>query len=174
VEVKNLGLLLEACALLHRHGVKFRCVSVGDGPLSGELKARRTALGLDAVVEFTGALTQEEVLPWWQRADVAVLTSENEGMPVCLMEAAACGVPAVATSVGGIPELVADGITGLLAPANDAAGLASALRGLIENPARAAEMGLAARQRAMERFSLARQVDSLLALWKEVLSCRIA
>lgn len=174
VAVKNLGLLLEACALLHRQGVKFRCVSVGDGPLSGELKARRTALGLDAVVEFTGALTQEEVLPWWQRADVAVLTSENEGMPVCLMEAAACGVPAVATSVGGIPELVADGITGLLAPANDAAGLASALRGLIENPARAAEMGLAARQRAMERFSLARQVDSLLALWKEVLSCRIA
>jgi colanic acid/amylovoran biosynthesis glycosyltransferase len=171
VAVKNLGLLLEACALLHRLGVKFRCVSVGDGPLRGELEAKRAQLGLDEVVQFTGALTHEEVLPWWQRADVAVLTSENEGMPVCLMEAAACGVPAVATAVGGIPELVGHGTTGLLAPAGDAGALASALLKLIEQPHLRAKMGRAARQRAVERFSLSRQIDSLLLLWKEVVPC---
>ncbi len=173
VAVKNLGLLLDACATLHRQGVKFRCVSIGDGPLSGELAARRLQLGLNEVVEFTGALTHEEVLPWWQRADIATLTSENEGMPVCLMEAAACGVPAVATAVGGIPELIDDGVTGLLAPANDPAALAAAFRRLIEQPQLRAAMGSAARQRAVERFSLARQIDSLLALWEEVLSCRM-
>ena len=172
VAVKNLGLLLDTCAVLHRQGVKFRCVSIGDGPLRGELEAQRARLGLNEVVEFTGALTHEHVPPWWQLANVAVLTSENEGMPVCLMEAAACGVPAVATAVGGIPELIADGVTGLLTPANDATALAAALRELIEQPKRAAAMGRAARARVVERFSLARQVDSLLELWTEVLSCR--
>jgi glycosyltransferase involved in cell wall biosynthesis len=122
------------------------------------------------MVEFTGALTHEEVLGWWQRADIATLTSENEGMPVSLMEAAACGVPAVATAVGGIPELVDDGVTGLLAPANDVGSLTAAFRNLIERPARRAEMGQAARTRALERFSLARQIDALLAAWNEVLS----
>jgi colanic acid/amylovoran biosynthesis glycosyltransferase len=169
VAVKNLGLLLDACALLHREGVKFRCVSVGDGPLRGQFETKRNQLGLQAVVELTGALTHEQVLAQWQRADIAALTSENEGMPVCLMEAAACGVPAVATAVGGVPELVADGVTGLLAPANDARALAAALRSLLLQPSRRAEMGHAARARAAERFSLRQQIDSLLELWQEVL-----
>lgn len=169
VAVKNLGLLLDACALLHRDRVEFRCVSVGDGPLRGELETKRKQLGLEDIVKFTGALTNEEVLSQWQHADIATLTSENEGMPVCLMEAAACGVPAVATAVGGIPELIADKITGLLAPANDVPQLANAFRALIGQPSRRTQMGHAARARAVERFSLARQIDSLLKLWNTLL-----
>jgi glycosyltransferase involved in cell wall biosynthesis len=166
--VKNLGLLLEACAGLRAHGMEFRCALVGDGPCRGELAAARARLGLEQIVEMPGAAEQATVLAWWQRATVAVLSSENEGMPVSLMEAAACGVPAVATSVGGVPELVEDGVTGVLTPPGDARALTAGLEQLLRDPARTARMGQAARRRAEERFSLARQVDRLLALWAEL------
>ena len=168
--VKNLGLLLDACAALRRRGVKFRCVSVGDGPCRPELEARRVRLGLEEVVEFAGAADHDEVLRWWQRADLAALTSESEGMPVSLMEAAACGVPAVATAVGGVPELIQHGVTGLLAPPNDPEAFATALQQLLGDSALAAAMGLAARRRAEERFSLEHQVEALLELWREVIA----
>lgn len=168
--VKNLGLLLEACSLLRRRGVNFRCVSVGDGPCRRELETRRGQLGLGEVVEFAGAADHGEVLGWWQRASLAALTSESEGMPVCLMEAAACGVPAVATAVGGVPELIEDGVTGLLPPLGDPAAFAAALERLLDDPALAAAMGAAARRRAVEKFSLGRQVDALLELWQEIIA----
>ena len=169
VKVKNLGLLLETCALLRERGVSFRCVLVGDGPLRHELEQTRQRLALEKLVEFTGALTQDEVAQWWRQANVAVLTSENEGMPVSLMEAAACAVPAVAPAVGGIPELIEHEKTGLLSPPGDTLAFAAALQRLLEDSAVAVAMGQSARRRAEERFSLARQVDALLALWTEVL-----
>lgn len=166
--VKNLELLLEACAILRGRGVEFRCALVGDGPCRDELEAMRARLGLGEVLELVGAAEQAGVLAWWRRAAVAVLTSKSEGMPVSLMEAAACGVPAVATAVGGVPELVEDGVTGLLAPAGDAGALAAALERLLRDPELARRLGAAARRRAEERFSVARQVDRLLALWAEL------
>ena len=169
VKVKNLGLLLRACAELRDGGVRFHCVSVGDGVCRAELEALRSELRLERIVEFVGAQTQGQVRAWWQRADLAVLTSDSEGMPVCLMEAAACGVPAVATAVGGVPELVVHCETGLLTPAGNARALAQALQELIEAPKRAAAMGCAARDRVAARFSLTRQVDELLSVWSEVL-----
>src|SRR3989454_1598620 len=168
--VKNLGLLLEGCAALQSRGVEFRCVLVGDGSCRDELEAMRARLGLARVVEFAGAAEQAEVLAWWQRATIAALTSTSEGMPVSLMEAAACGVPAVAPAVGGIPELVEDGVTGLLVPVGDTQALAAALEQLLRNPELAARMGMAARRRVEERFSLMGQVDRLLALWAELVS----
>jgi glycosyltransferase involved in cell wall biosynthesis len=169
VAVKNLGLLLEACARLAERRTSFRCVLLGDGPCRGELEAARARLGLEGTVEMPGAAEQGEVLRWWQRARVGVLTSDNEGMPVSLMEAAACGVPAVATAVGGVPELVEDGVTGLLAPAGDALALAAALERLLSDGELRTRLGLAARRRAEEKFSNSRQVDRLVALWSEIL-----
>ena len=168
--VKNLGLLLEGCAALQSRGVEFRCTVIGDGSCRDELEAMRARLGLARVVEFAGAAEQAEVLAWWQRATIAALTSTSEGMPVSLMEAAACGVPAVAPAVGGIPELVEDGVTGLLVPVGDTQALAAALEQLLRNPELAARMGMAARRRVEERFSLMGQVDRLLALWAELVS----
>ena len=166
--VKNLGLLLEACAGLRARGVEFRCAVIGDGPCRDELEVARARRGLELVVELVGAAEPAEVLAWWQRAAVAVLTSNNEGMPVSLMEAAACGVPAVATALGGIPELVEDGVTGLLTPAGDVQALVAALERLLRDPELAARLGAAARRRAEHQFSLARQVDRLVALGTEL------
>jgi glycosyltransferase involved in cell wall biosynthesis len=98
-----------------------------------------------------------------------VLPSENEGMPVCLMEAGACGVPAAATAVGGVPELVQDGLTGLLTAPGDPEALAAALVRLLAEPELASRLGRAARQRAEETFSLRSQVNCLLRLWSELL-----
>jgi glycosyltransferase involved in cell wall biosynthesis len=169
VPVKNLGLLLEACADLRTRDVAFRAVLVGDGKSREELQRLRTQLGLEEVVAMVGPAEQAAVLGWWQRASVAVLTSEREGMPVSLMEAAACGVPAVAPAVGGIPELVEDGVTGLLVPAGDRPALVAALERLLRDHELAARLGAAARWRAEERFSVRQQVDQLLALWAKLL-----
>ncbi len=166
--IKNQRLLLEACALLAAKGIDFRCVLVGDGVCRTEIEDVRARLGLERVVELVGAAEQSQVLAWWQRATVAVLTSENEGMPVCLMEAAACGVPSVATAVGGIPELVVEGVTGMIVPPGDKEALAGALERILLDRELAEEMGEAARRRAVEHFSLSRQVDRLLAIWTAI------
>jgi glycosyltransferase involved in cell wall biosynthesis len=169
VKVKNIGLLLEVCSLLRARGVSFRCVSVGDGVCRPDLEALRTKLNLQNSVEFAGAQDHRQVLRWWQQARIAVLTSDDEGMPVSLMEAAACALPVVATSVGGIPELVQHGVTGLLTPPRDAGAFADALQELIQNPSRAVEMGRAGRERVTNLFSLRRQADALLGVWSEAL-----
>jgi glycosyltransferase involved in cell wall biosynthesis len=171
VKVKNLGLLLEACGELRRRGTPFRCVVIGEGKERPGLEAARARLGLDSLVDLPGAADQDEILDWWRRATVGVLTSENEGMPVSLMEAAACGVPVVATRVGGIPELVADGVTGLLTPPGDAAACALALEKVLGDAGLRERMGAAARRRAVERFSVVQATEALLALWREVLVC---
>ena len=166
--VKNLGLLLSACAILRTRGLQFRCVLVGDGRCREQLETERARLGLTEVVELVGAAEQLDVLAWWRRATVAVLTSESEGMPLSLMEAASCGVPAIATAVGGVPELIEDGVTGFLTSRGDADQLAATLERLLGDPDLARRLGAAARRRAEERFALARQVDRLLAVWSGV------
>jgi len=172
VKVKNHELLLRACALLKDRGYQFRCVLVGDGVERPALEACRAELHLEDVVEMTGAAAQDGVLEHWREAAIGALTSVSEGMPVALMEAAACGVPVVATAVGGVEELVEHGRTGLLVPAGDITALAAALERLLTKPETAGEMGLAGRRRAEELFSVARGVDALLALWDEVLDRR--
>ncbi len=166
--VKNLGLLLAACRVLKDRGQPFRLVVVGEGPDRMSLEAERARLHLDAEVQFEGAQDQAAVLAWWQRATVGVLTSLSEGMPVSLMEAAACGVPAVAPAVGGIPELIAHGSTGFVTPPGDAVAVADALARVLGSPALRTAMSLAARQRAVSRFSASAQVDALLALWASI------
>jgi colanic acid/amylovoran biosynthesis glycosyltransferase len=170
VEVKNLALLLNACALLRQRGTKFHCVMAGDGPLRELLLEERKTLGLDDIVEMPGAVDQSDVLKFWRRASVGVLTSDNEAMPVCLMEAAACGVPVVATAVGGIPELVQHGVTGLLCGRGDAKAISNALERLLTENRTRRGMGAAARLRAEEQFSLVRQVDQLQKIWANTLS----
>lgn len=166
--VKNLTLLLEALGALRQRGTEFKAVLIGDGSCRNAIEAARRHLGLELHVEIKGASDHDGVLRWWRRASVAVLCSHREGLPVSLMEAAACGVPAVATRVGGIPELVQDGVTGVLTPAGDAPALADGLARLAGDPELRTAMGRAAHQRVEELFSVHRQVDAMLQLWSEL------
>jgi glycosyltransferase involved in cell wall biosynthesis len=104
VPVKGLDVLVEALASIAGAGRRFQCVMIGGGPLKAALTARIQSLGLGGCVRLIGARPLEELANWYQAADLFVLPSRSEGMPNVLLEAAACGTPFIATSVGGIPE----------------------------------------------------------------------
>lgn len=170
VPVKNLELLLSACRILKTQGITFQCVIVGEGRSRETLKTIQRQLHLEETVVFTGAADNHQVLAWWQGADVAVLSSDSEGMPVSLLEAAACAVPIVATAVGGIPELVETGKTGILVPPGEAPALAEGIKTLLLNPDQARRMGQAARNEIEQRFSIEHQGDQLLSLWTDIIN----
>lgn len=119
VPVKGLDVLLEALALLARGGQRFRCALVGEGPLREALPSRAAELGLADRVRLVGARPLEELPVWYRAADLVVLPSRSEGVPNVLLEAAACGTPFVASSVGGIPEIAPPDM--LVEPGNAAA-----------------------------------------------------
>lgn len=164
--VKNLPVLLRALAILRDGGVRFTCRVIGEGAERAMLEALRRELDLDDRVAFAGELTQSAVRDEWRRTTVGVLSSDTEGMPVALMEAAACGVPVAATRVGGIPELVVDGETGRLVPPRDPQALAAALRRLLDDAPGRRRMGQAARERAVRLLSVEHQVDALTGAWR--------
>lgn len=168
--VKNHAVLLQACALLRERGVPFRGVLLGDGAARARVAAERARLGLDGLVLMPGAAEQDEVRDWLRRSAVCVLSSDSEGMPVSLMEAAACGLPLVATAVGGVPEQIVEGVTGLLVPPRDPAALADALARLLADPPLRARLGAAARADAERRFSIGRQVDRMMQVWLRMLA----
>jgi colanic acid/amylovoran biosynthesis glycosyltransferase len=134
-DYKGHAVLLEALAR-HGHGLEGLSLTlVGQGPLEAQVRRQVAALGLTGRVRFTGALREQEVLDELMAADLFVLPSIvsarrfTEGIPVALMEAMACGLPVVATEVSGVPELLRDGDTGLLArPADPAAARMRARR----------------------------------------------
>jgi len=152
---------LDAWQLVRREFPTAQLVVVGAGEQLSELEARQ-----DPGVHFLG----------WRRdtdriladVDVALLSSRNEGTPVALIEAAAAGVPAVATRVGGVPSVVVDNETGLLAPRGDAAGLAAAIVALLRDDDRRRQMGMAAREHVRERFSSERLIGDLERLYDEL------
>jgi glycosyltransferase involved in cell wall biosynthesis len=137
--------LLDALAALHRRGVPVHLVMVGDGPMRAQLEHHADARGVRALVTFAGAVGQDEMPEQFSRADVFVQPSFMEGIPVVLMEAMAAGLPVVSSGVAGIPELVADGHTGLLVPPGRADLLADAVERLAGDADARRRMGCAAR-----------------------------
>ncbi|MCA9213400.1 MAG: glycosyltransferase family 4 protein [Planctomycetales bacterium] len=164
--VKNLGMLVEACRVLRDRNVDFRCSIVGEGRARESLTCQIEQHGLGNHVDLVGAKKQDEVVKYWQSADVGVLCSLSEGMPVCLMEAASCGVSVVAREVGGVSELVQQRVTGLTVASEDTAAFANAIETLLKNDGLCAAMSRNARREAVARFSVKKQVDSLLQIWE--------
>lgn len=176
IEKKGFDDLVRACALLVLDGLDFRCVVVGKGPAREELEALVALLGLKGRVSLAGALPRERLLRLYPRASAlaapCVVGSDGnrDGLPTVLVEAMALGVPVVATDVTGIPELVEDGVTGLIVPQREPEALAAALRTLLADPDAAAAFARRARARVEERFDLRANVAQLRRLFAEAAS----
>jgi glycosyltransferase involved in cell wall biosynthesis len=166
---KGVGDLVEAARQLRAMGVPVRVRLVGapdpDNPASIP-QARLEAWQVEGAVEWSGPTA--DIAAVWAGSHVAVLPSYREGLPKALLEAAACGRPLVATDVPGCRELVEDGVTGLLVPPRDPAALAEALARLAGDPVLRARLGAAARERVVERHSLARVVEETLAVYRRL------
>jgi glycosyltransferase involved in cell wall biosynthesis len=167
---KGIEVLLRAMLFVAPEFPDARLYLVGDGPLRPTLERLTGELGLETWVRFVGI--QRDVRPFFAACDLALLPSLREGLGLAAIEAMAAGRAVVASSTGGIPEVVAEGETGLLVPPGDAQALAGAVISLLHNPERRRRMGAAGRQRALASFSLARAVSCLEALYEEFLSGR--
>jgi glycosyltransferase involved in cell wall biosynthesis len=143
-------------------------VVAGGGPLESQLRRLSKKLGVEKRVRFLGF--EPDVRRWMRAADGFVLSSLWEGLPMGLLEAGACGLPAVATNVPGTSEVIVDGQTGLLATAGNATGLASAMNRLMRMPPEERNaMGDRARQLVTERYSL----DQVLDRWEALYETRL-
>jgi colanic acid/amylovoran biosynthesis glycosyltransferase len=142
---------------------------VGDGPEASAIKAQVERLSLGHRVHMHGSLPEDRVAEMFDEADIFVLPSlvgssgRMDGVPVVLMEALACGVPAIASRLSGIPELVEDGVTGTLAEEGDVASLVSALLRVISDPVATAKMARAGRRRVVAEYNVERSATSLAA-----------
>ena len=176
VEKKGLAYALQAMARLVRQHPAFAYTIVGDGPLRPELEALAADLGLSRRVRFAGWRGPEEVRRILAAGQIFIapsVTADNgdaEGVPVAMMEAMAVGLPVLGTVHSGIPELVADGVSGYLVPERDADALAAQLERLLSSPASWPVMGRAGRTRVEREFNIERLNDRLVARLEEIRS----
>jgi glycosyltransferase involved in cell wall biosynthesis len=148
--------------------VPARLIIAGAGPSETELRQISYRYGLESCVRFLGF--QPDVRPWMQAADAFVLSSRWEGLPMCLLEAGACALPAVATDVPGSSEIILPGQTGYLAAPGSSPALRSAMTRMMRlTPSQRAAMGQQARLRICERFSLDTVLDGWETLYRELL-----
>lgn len=159
--VKGQVLLLEAFAKLIAGYPAARLVVVGDGPLRATLERRADELGIASAVELTGPVGQEEIARYYSKADAFCLPSFAEGLPIVLMEAMSFALPVVSTSVMGIPELIRDGVEGLLVPPGRSDALSEALKRVATDQSLRARLGQAARARVERDYTLAKSITQL-------------
>ena len=169
VPIKRLDVLLEAVARGARGEPSLRLLLVGDGDERPALERQAARLGIDGAVSFLGY--RRELRSLFAAADLAVLSSDNEGTPVSLIEAAAAGLAAVATDAGGVGEVVVDG-TGILVSRGDAAALGDAIARMAGDAAARASSGALARPSALERYGAERLLSDTDALYRELLAAR--
>lgn len=159
--------LLDAWTTLRERVPGWQLLIIGDGPRRVHLQDRVAAMGLVNEVRFTG--NQDDVPAWFACADIATLPSfGDEGVPQSLMQAAACGLPAVATPIGAIREAVLDDETGILVPPRDPLALAAALERLMTDEALRKRMGRAAHAHAQANFGVERMLDAMEAVFRRV------
>jgi glycosyltransferase involved in cell wall biosynthesis len=165
VSAKGHRILLEALAPLAAQGVQFSCTLIGDGPERKSLEALATKIGITANLRFLGAMAHQPTLAEVAKADVFVLASFAEGLPVALMEAMALGVPCVSTTIAAIPELIHSGHNGLLVPPANPQALQSALDQLATDPQLRQKLGIQARITAESEYNLATNLDRLATVF---------
>jgi glycosyltransferase involved in cell wall biosynthesis len=172
---KGLWHLFAAYQRLVDRGVAAEMVVAGDGPLRAELEAEAAQRGYGAHVRFLGAYRNDELGPIVAQMHIVAHPSIHDSRPMAILEAMAWGRPVVASQVGGVTELIADGVEGLLVPAANPAALAAALERLILEPASRECLGGAARARFLAGgFSPDHMVDATLAAYQQAARGRVA
>jgi glycosyltransferase involved in cell wall biosynthesis len=158
---------IEAAHLVHTAKPETHFIVVGNGPLRAELMKKVGAYGMSNVIHFPGL--KEDVRPYLGVMDVFVISSIFEGLPLALLEAMAMGCPVVATSVGGIPEVIQHGENGYLVKASAPKSLAVQISSLLDSPEERRRVGVNARKTIEERFSVRRMMRQLEATYLDVL-----
>lgn len=166
IEQKDHATLLRAFARVRADLPQARLAILGSGPLEAETRALVAELELGDAVALPG---RTDIRDWLERADAFVHTSRWEGFGIVLLEAMLAGLPVVATRVSAVPEVVADGETGVLVESGDIGGLAVALQALLTDREHARALGDAGRRRAREEFSVARMAERTQAVYEDVL-----
>jgi glycosyltransferase involved in cell wall biosynthesis len=167
--VKGQDILLRAFHKLHAEFPQLRLVLAGDGPLRGACERLAQDLGIAAVCDFLGNISHDEVLQQIQRAAICIVPSRSDNCPLTVIEALACGKPLVAAQVGGIPELLDDGIEGFLVEPDDPAALAERLARILRDETLRQRLGANARKRFLARYEMTQAVKSE-ADWLETLA----
>jgi len=164
VPIKDLPTLVDAFAHAARECPEARLVLAGDGPLRSEIEMRVRELGIDSRVSFVG--WSEDLAVLYNAFDICVLSSLNEGTPVAAIEAMATGKPVVATAVGGVPDVVEHGRSGLLAPPSEPRALGAAMVSLVRDADRRRQLGATAAEDARQRFSRERLAEDIERLYR--------
>jgi glycosyltransferase involved in cell wall biosynthesis len=170
VPIKAHETFFEAARIVHAKLPEARFLVLGDGERRAELEALVRHLNLEDSVRFLG--WRHDMLRIYADLDVVALSSRNEGSPVSLIEALAAARPVVSTAVGGVPEVVIDGVTGLTVPASDAGALADGMLSLLIDRSRGGELGAAGRRHVYPRYDSSRLVDDMRTLYLREISAR--
>jgi glycosyltransferase involved in cell wall biosynthesis len=174
IQKKGFSDLIGACAVLQGRGGRFACRIIGEGPLEQSLRAQIVANGLEKCVELTGPQTQAEIAEQLAHATVFVLPCAREAdgamdnLPTVIMEAMAAGLPVISTPLGGVPEMIDDGVNGFLVPERDPAAVATAIERLLTDAPHARRLGDRGRQIADEKFSIETSVGQLQELFGQL------
>jgi colanic acid/amylovoran biosynthesis glycosyltransferase len=166
VAAKGHRILLEALARLASESVDFTCTLIGDGPERSVLESLCTRLGIEDHVRFLGSMAHQLTLSEVAKADVFVLASFAEGLPVALMEAMALGIPCVSTTIAAIPELIEDHVNGRLVPPANPEALYTALKQLANHAELRSQLGQRGRATVENRYNLASNLDKLAGMWR--------
>jgi glycosyltransferase involved in cell wall biosynthesis len=165
---KGIRFLIEAAAQLKPHYPDLKLVVAGDGFERPELAQLAKQLGIGADVTFLGWIPNASLPAYYRAAAVSVIPSLEEGFGIPAAEAMGCEVPVVASDAGGLPEVVEDGVTGLVVPRGDSNALATAIGSLLADPERRRSMGRAGRERALRLFDWDRTAEQFERIYRDL------
>jgi glycosyltransferase involved in cell wall biosynthesis len=166
---KGIDVALNALSMLLPRFPSLRLIVAGDGPARAELEEQAGLLGVKHAVSLVGMVSPTDVPALMSRATIVLVPSrDEEGFGLVALEAAFAERPVIASQVGGLPEVVLNGETGLIVPPDDAPALASAIASLLQDRSRAAALGSAARTRALTHFSVSRMADQYEGLYERL------
>lgn len=168
ISVKGPDILVKAFRIVSEKRPGTRMTIVGEGDMERSLRGDLMESGLLGEVEFTGRVSSESIVEYYRRAKIVVIPSRSEGLPLVAVEAAVMGLPVVATTVGGLPEVVVDGESGILVPPNDEKRLAEALLLLLNDPGWATRLGEKGRDRALALSNPILMAEAYISLYQEM------